>query len=730
MIRKILLFILILISTNGANAQKAPVYDLTYPQLSNSDFMVNVFIDSSNNRCINEISTLHEQFKPTKSRYFFKSIEKTYWFTFSIKNLSSQKAEYVIGFDEVFLKKVDIYYKTDSSWTSKTNGLMLLVDQRDVHNRCPFFHITMLPNETKQIYLRAYTDFALMAGIVVSDVDYFLNEELKTTMWYWAYFGAAIAIFLYNFFLFIYLKEKLYFFYIAYVMCFIVFAFTYAGYTQHLISNIKILYNLDMSIALMGAFVTLFTRELLNTKQLLKSIDRLLVGISLVYFLIALLIPVNIYFYQWLVWFGPPSMFFLFFTGIYSYKKKVKFSGFYILAMSCYLSGLMMIGLVNQGLIAFSSITRYGFIIGSLVELVLFSFALGYRLKFLQDEKNMMQQSLFLSERKQKNELEKQVKERTIELIKTNNHLNRLSKFKDDMTGMIIHDLKNPLNTIMNVLPKEKTDPKFRIIKQSGFVMLNLVQNILDVYKSENAELNLNKTQQSIANIINMALSDVHYLSKQKGVSFEFQAYLSYELKVDLDIIKRVFINLFTNAIKASPNNQKIKIELHYKQKKISVFITNLGKDIPKTRQQEIFKKYKQLDNTEFQSSSTGLGLAFCKMAIEAHNGKIGVKSDSKVGTTFWLTLPNAICSNTEKTTETYFEKKKLALSEEEKKYLSPFMHKLQNLKVYEIWMINKILENIEPNSDGITEWLEELDDAIYADNNEQYIDLLNLNYL
>lgn len=726
MIRKILLFILILISTNGANAQKVPVYELTCPQLSKSDFIVNVFIDSSNNRSIKDITTIQEQFKPAKSRYSFKSIGKTYWFTFSIKNHSSQKANYVIGFDEVFLKKVDIYYKTDTIWTSKTNGEILRVNQRDVQNRCPFFNITMLPNETKQIYIKAYTDFALMAGIVVSDVDYFLNKELKTTMWYWAYFGAAIAIFLYNLFLFIYLKEKLYFFYIAYVMCFIVFTFTYSGYIQHLTANIKILYNLDMSIALMGAFVTLFTRELLNTKKLLKSIDKILIGISLIYFLITVLIPVNIYFYQWLVWFGPPSMFFLLFTGIYSNIKKIKFSGFYILAMSCYLSGLMMIGLVNQGLIAFNSITRYGFMIGSLVELVLFSLALGYRLKYLQDEKNKVQQRLFNSERKQNLELEKQVKLRTNELIQMNNHLNRLSKFKDDMTGMIIHDLKNPLNTIMNVLPKEKTDPKFRIIKQSGFVMLNLVQNILDVYKAENAELKLNKTQQSIANVINTALTDVNYLSNQKHVSIEFQGNLDYKLKIDPDIIKRVFINLFTNAIKASPNNQKIKIELHYKQKKISVFITNQGKGIPKIRQQEIFEKYNQLDNPEFKHSSTGLGLAFCKMAIEAHNGTIGVKSDSNIGATFWLTLPNAIISDTEIATENFSIKKQIILSEEEKKYLSPFMQKLQNLKVYNIWMINKILKKIEPKSDRITEWLEKLDDAIYSGNNEQYIDLLN----
>jgi signal transduction histidine kinase len=336
-----------------------------------------------------------------------------------------------------------------------------------------------------------------------------------------------------------------------------------------------------------------------------------------------------------------------------------------------------------------------------------------------------MQEKILISEISKNEELELKVKQRTNELVEMNNHLNSLSKFKEDMTGMIVHDLKNPLNAIINVLPEDKTDPALRTIEQSSFTMMNLVNNILDVYKADSSKLKLNRAQHLITNIVKSAYSDVLYLAQQKGISFEFVGNSGYSIKADADILIRVVINLFTNAIKASPTGKKIVVEFRYDNGNITVLISNQGKGIPKTRQQEIFEKYKQFNNSESKRSSTGLGLAFCKMAIEAHDGKIGVKSDSSSGATFWFSLPYVTYYEVKNVKSISAVTEPLTLTDNEKEYLSTFITELQKVDIYDVWTINRIVKNIEPKSRGIKQWLNRLDDAIYTSNNNLYSTLL-----
>jgi signal transduction histidine kinase len=726
MIRTLFLILTLILLQNGVCfAANIPVYNINNSDIQESNFTVGVYVDSCNNKGIDDILLLYEQFKNRRSRYTIKSINNTYWFVFELTNTTSERVERIVGFDEVFLDKVDIYYKEDSVWQTESNGVSVPLAKREVRNQCPNFEIAFNPHESKTIYIKVKSRFALTLGITVLPKNDFLKRVQNRTVGYWSFLGSASIMLIFSILLLLYFRERIYLYYILDIVCFSLFIILYSGFFLHISSSTQLYYSLHASISMVGVFIALFSTNLLGFKKHVKWIHYSLIGIASIYLMLALLIAIDILYYQYMVVFALPSMIFILFAGLYSLSSKNRLARFYIIGLGAYQLGLFTIAIYNLGLLPYSFITRYGFIIGAFTQMIMFLVALGFRLNFLQKEKSRMQEKILISEISKNEELELKVKQRTNELVEMNNHLNSLSKFKEDMTGMIVHDLKNPLNAIINVLPEDKTDPALRTIEQSSFTMMNLVNNILDVYKADSSKLKLNRAQHLITNIVKSAYSDVQYLAQQKGISFEFVGNSGYSVKADTDILIRVVINLFTNAIKASPTGKKIVVEFRYDNGNITVLISNQGKGIPKTRQQEIFEKYKQFNNSESKRSSTGLGLAFCKMAIEAHDGKIGVKSNSSSGATFWFSLPYVTYYEVKNVKSISAVTEPLTLTDNEKEYLYPFITELKKADIYDVWTINRIVKNIEPKSRGIKLWLNRLDDAIYTSNNNLYSTLL-----
>lgn len=223
-----------------------------------------------------------------------------------------------------------------------------------------------------------------------------------------------------------------------------------------------------------------------------------------------------------------------------------------------------------------------------------------------------------------------------------NRSLIELSHFKEDMTNMIVHDLKSPLNIIVNAEEFDDESLRLKMVKGSGYRMLNLVNNILDVYKYENVAFELNISQFRLMDVINNALNEVNFIVKKSFVNIAINKNVNIDIKADKEIVHRVFSNLLSNAFKFSPKNGTITIDTIVDQNNmVNVCIANEGPAIPKDRQKHIFERFGQNEKRDSGSiSSTGLGLTFCKMAIEAHKGEIGVFSETDTGVEFWFTLP------------------------------------------------------------------------------------------
>lgn len=236
----------------------------------------------------------------------------------------------------------------------------------------------------------------------------------------------------------------------------------------------------------------------------------------------------------------------------------------------------------------------------------------------------------------------KEIKQQTIQLNETFTKLKQLSEFKEAMTNMLVHDLKTPLNVVLNVKTLRGMDTLDDLILQSGYNMQNLVHNILDVYKCQHSKIELNKHTICISDVLNKAFEEISFLSTVKKLNICIESTLDYIVDADEDLLKRVLVNLLTNAIKFTPEKETILISTKIERsEELRIGIANPGPGIPKEKQELIFEYFKQAEQATHENiKSSGLGLSFCKLAIEAHKGEIGVISETAMGVEFWFTLP------------------------------------------------------------------------------------------
>ena len=225
-----------------------------------------------------------------------------------------------------------------------------------------------------------------------------------------------------------------------------------------------------------------------------------------------------------------------------------------------------------------------------------------------------------------------------------NKKLTDLLQFKERMTGMIVHDLKNPLSNILNSYLIPDNDFREQLITQSGYDMLKLVENILDVYKLEETEMKIEKELVDIHEMLRMNLVETALYIKEKELTMNLPQKDIPAIWADKRILKRIFSNLLSNAVKYSPQSGTIYIRfeiINGKDTRISIY--NQGPAIPMDKQEQIFEKFRQHESRNIGiTTSTGLGLSFCKMAVEAHDGEIGVISEDE-GAEFWFILPDSL---------------------------------------------------------------------------------------
>ncbi|MFQ5561627.1 MAG: sensor histidine kinase, partial [Nitrospinota bacterium] len=172
--------------------------------------------------------------------------------------------------------------------------------------------------------------------------------------------------------------------------------------------------------------------------------------------------------------------------------------------------------------------------------------------------------------------------------------------------------------------------------------LLTMIMNLLDIAKVDDGSLQLNLSPIDINSLVQERIVAIRPLADQKNLSIGTDLRSDLPLvQGDSEILQRVLANLLGNAISYSRDGGKILVKTSLEAKFVIVSICDEGRGIPSKYHQRIFEKFGQVRAGEGRRhGSTGLGLTFCKMAVEAHSGTIGVESEKDEGSEFFFSLP------------------------------------------------------------------------------------------
>ncbi|MEZ0311355.1 MAG: response regulator [Myxococcota bacterium] len=225
---------------------------------------------------------------------------------------------------------------------------------------------------------------------------------------------------------------------------------------------------------------------------------------------------------------------------------------------------------------------------------------------------------------------------------------------KEETITYIVHDLQNPLASVLAnteyligqaSLSPELRDASYDILEASR-AMQRMVQNLLDISRSEDGALVPNAQPIDLAELVKNIGVEMTYRLSEKNLKLE-TSFDTQDAKVnaDPDLLRRLVENLLDNAFKYSPQNAAVELRAKLGEDDTVEFrVIDHGIGIPEEMREQVFEKYVRLEReaTRGRRAGRGLGLAYCRLAVEVHGGRIWVEAAEPTGAAFCVRLPRA----------------------------------------------------------------------------------------
>jgi two-component system, sensor histidine kinase and response regulator len=228
--------------------------------------------------------------------------------------------------------------------------------------------------------------------------------------------------------------------------------------------------------------------------------------------------------------------------------------------------------------------------------------------------------------------------------------LMRLTLQKDRLTSFVVHDLKNPVNAMdlhaqlllaNKSLPPEAKDSLLQI-RGEARALLRLVLNLLDISKSEEGRLTAVLSDVDLSKLAAEVVDAFNLRAQATQISVRRQIDVG-TIRADADLLRRVLENLLDNALRHAPARSQISLEAQLRDGWLELCVADQGGGVPPELRDKIFERYVQVESQQSPMTRTGrgLGLTFCKLAVEAHGGTITLE-DGDPGAVFRVRLPQA----------------------------------------------------------------------------------------
>ncbi len=339
------------------------------------------------------------------------------WARFHIENPADQDEHFIVEVGAPYLDRIDFFAVSGNAVDRQTAGDMTDFAGRRVPHRNPAFALHLQGHEKAVIYLHAYSRGAITIPVRVWQQDQFLRKAMPEYLLHGLYFGTIASLLVYNLIVFVFLRDRSYLFYCMYL------AFTAASYAllngfaqQFIFANAPFLLNQGLlcltSLAILS--VALFNRDFLESRRVNRIMDRVMVAVCAAAAFFAagsLVLPyeTSVRSINLLI---PVASLLLFWNAILAARKGVRQSRYFLIAWVALVAGTVFESATYFFTLPLSTLGRFGTQLGTVAEVILFSVALGRRIRVLTEEKAFANQKLAVMEKDM--ELARSIQERIL----------------------------------------------------------------------------------------------------------------------------------------------------------------------------------------------------------------------------------------------------------------------------------------------------------------------------
>lgn len=235
--------------------------------------------------------------------------------------------------------------------------------------------------------------------------------------------------------------------------------------------------------------------------------------------------------------------------------------------------------------------------------------------------------------------------------------LKAIDQLKTEFVANISHELKTPLAAIkayaetiltsMEMLDQQTLNEFVQIIYRESLHLESILEELLDFSKLEQKTLALEKTTFDLTGLVRETMKSLEELARSKQVRLELLTREPVLVRADQKQLRQVLINLLSNGVKYSKENESdkyVRVKIERKDDKVLLEVSDNGIGIPKEYHQKVFERFFRLGTVmDYRVEGTGLGLTIAKQIVELHGGRIWLESEPGVGTTVYVELPAGV---------------------------------------------------------------------------------------
>ncbi len=570
--------------------------------------------------------------------------ESSYWIRFQLENRTRHAQRLFIHVDYALLDSVQLF-KVKESQIAETFSVGDLEPFQSRIVQHPTFIIPqyLAAEEIAEIYLRIESTSSLRVPVTVWKSEEFLMESRNHFMIFGLFIGILVVMSLYNFAIFLFIKDWSYFFYSFFTLSTSLYYLSITGVAFQLFWPDGVAWQQSAALVMVGCGVlglACFGHTFLPIKKgtTLYGYSLGLIGLSIIAIVADVFIPYRHSVLLQILCIFAVSMS-IGAIGIYMMLKKVQIARLFVAAWIVFLSGAVLSGLDKLAVISFS----YSYLIitmsGVVGGICILSLALANRINIERRERALAQQ-------------------KELQALQKANKAEAENRAKSEFLATMSHEIRTPMNGIvgmtdlLSTTQLDKTQQEFlTIIKNSGQSLLSIINDILDYSKIAAGHMDLEEVEINLELLTHECITLHSVNAEKKGLEIAVFYNDSVPKKImgDPTRLRQIINNLLSNAIKFTDSGHvTLTVSQSAVSQQLHFEVQDTGIGISQEHINNLFKAFKQADSsTTRKYGGTGLGLSICKKLSHLMGGNIGLQSEPGVGSIFSFNIRSELPENT-----------------------------------------------------------------------------------